>query len=341
MLKAVLPQLGLIQPTKAIRSMRYIFAPLGLLVTALPAVAVAQPAFPDRAIRIIVPFPPGGAVDLIARLVSARITEANGWAFVVESRAGAGGVIASDAVAKAAPDGHTLLITTPNHTINAALRAKLPYDTERDLVPVAMVAEIPMLLVSHPDAPFADFKGLIAYAKANPKKLNYSSAGNGTLPQVAKELLFKLAGIEVVHVAYRGAAPAMTDLVAGVVQLKYDTFATSRELMAAGKLKALVYSGAKRSALMPDVPAVAELGFPGYEAVLWNAFMAPAGVPLPILDRLHAAATQALRTPGLVARYAQEGIEPGAGTPAEIAARIKREIAQWTDLARSVKITLD
>ncbi len=303
--------------------------------------ALAQPAYPDRPIRIIVPFPAGGAVDLIARLVSARIAEAEGWAFVIENKAGAGGVIATDATAKATPDGYTILLTTPSHTINGALKAKLPFDTEKDLVPIAVVADVPMLLVSPASAPFDSFASFVAYARQNPGKLNYSSAGNGTLPHVSMELILKLAGLQVVHVPYRGAAPALTDTVAGVVQLKFDTYATARELMAAGKLRGLAFASLSRSALMPDLPTVAEMGFPGYEGVLWNGFVAPAGVPAAVIYRLQVATAKAVRSEALAARLRREGIEPIGGTAAEFAARIAKEIAQWRELARTVKIAVD
>src|SRR5260370_20857872 len=234
-------------------------------------------AFPERPIHIIVPFPPGGAFDLVTRLVTQRITEARGWSFIIESKAAAGGIVATDTVGKAAGDGYTVLIATPNHTMAAALRPRLPYDWERDVVPVAVIANVPGLLVSHPAAPFDSFSGFIAYAKENPGKLNYSSAGNGTLPHVTMELLLRRAGLEVVHVPYRGAAPAMTDLLAGVVQLKLDTFATSNDHVAAGKLRALAFARARRSSLTPQLPTVSQLGFPGYEGVLWIGMMAPAG----------------------------------------------------------------
>ena len=313
-----------------------------LLAGAMPLAAqsVAQP-FPDRPIRIIVPFPAGGAVDLVARLVSQRMSEDNGWSFVIENKAGAGGIIATDATAKAAADGYTLLLTTPSHTINAALKAKLPYDSERDLVPVSVVADIPELLVAHPGAPFKDFAELVTYGKANPGKLNYSSAGNGTLPHVTMELLLRLAGIQVVHVPYRGAAPALTDLVAGVVQLKYDTIATSSPLIAAGQLRAIALASEKRSSLLPAVPTVAELGFAGYEGVLWNGLMAPAGVPKAIIARLVTAIVGAVRNPALAERLIRDGIEPVGGTPEAFAARIAKETAQWRDLAKSVKIAID
>ena len=218
------------------------------LVLAQPVSSAAQ--YPERPIRLILPFPAGGAVDHVARLVTARMAEDLGRPFVIENKAGAGGVIATDATAKAAPDGYTLLLTTPNHTINAALNPKLSYDTEKDLLPVSIVAEVPELLVSHPAAPFKTFAGFVDYAKKNPGKLNYSSAGNGTLPHVTMELLLRRTGIEVAHIPYRGAAPAMTDLLAGQVQLKMDTYATANQHVAQGKLNALAFASRERSALM-------------------------------------------------------------------------------------------
>jgi tripartite-type tricarboxylate transporter receptor subunit TctC len=192
----------------------------GLLLTGLVfAPGPCFAAFPERPIHVIVPFPPGGAVDLVTRLVTQRITEARGWSFIIESKAAAGGIVATDTVAKAAGDGYTVLIATPNHTIAAALKSRLPYDWDRDVVPVAVIANVPELLVSHPAVPFDSFSGFIAYARENPGKLNYSSAGNGTLPHVTMELLLRRAGVAVVHVPYRGAAPAMTDLLAGVVSI--------------------------------------------------------------------------------------------------------------------------
>lgn len=313
-----------------------------VLALSLPAVATARAEYPDRPIRVIVPFSAGGAVDLVTRLVTRRISEERGWSFVIENKAAAAGIIATDATAKAAPDGYTLLIATPNHTINAALKGKqLPYDWERDVVPVSVIAEVPELLVSHPSAPFTDFAGFIAYAKQNPGKLVYSSAGNGTLPHVTMELLLRRAGIQVLHVPYRGAAPALTDLIGGVVQLKLDTYATSTAYVAAGKLRALAIASAGRSSLMPDLPTVAELGFPGYEGVLWIGLMAPAGVPPAIVERLSAAVAAAVGSGDLVQRFKQDGIEPVGSTAAAFGARIAREVVQWRDLAAAVKITVD
>ena len=297
--------------------------------------------YPEKPIRLLLPFPAGGAVDFVARLVSARMADELGRPFVIENKAGAGGIIATDATAKAAPDGYTVLLTTPNHTINAALNPKLPYDPEKDLVPVSLWAEVPELLVSHPAAPFDSFAGFVEYARKNPGKLNYASAGNGTLPHVSMELLLRRTGIEVAHIPYRGAAPAMTDLLAGQVQLKMDTYATANQLVADSKLRALAYASRARSMLMPNVPTVAEMGLPGYEGILWIGMMAPAGTPRPVIDKLAIAAQRATHAPDLAERLKRDGVDPAGGTPEAFGALIVREIREWRNLAQSSKITLD
>ncbi|MDC7787307.1 tripartite tricarboxylate transporter substrate binding protein [Rhodoplanes sp. TEM] len=327
-----------------VRSLRLAAHAAGFAAVAL-VVLLAAPAraeYPTKPIRVIVPFSAGGAVDIVTRLVTQRITAERGWSFVIENKAAAGGILATDAVAKSAPDGHTLLIATPNHTINAALKAgQLPYDWERDVVPVSVVAEVPELLVAHPAAPFTDFAGFVAYAAKNPGRLSYSSAGNGTLPHLTMELLLRRAGAQVLHVPYRGAAPALTDLLAGVVQLKLDTYATSNAHVAAGRLKALAFASARRSPLMPDLPTVAELGFPGYEGVLWIGLMAPAGTPAAIVEAVATASVAAVRSEALAERLVRDGIEPVGSTPQDFAARIARDVVQWRELAGAGNITID
>ncbi|MGZ5867698.1 MAG: tripartite tricarboxylate transporter substrate binding protein [Xanthobacteraceae bacterium] len=315
---------------------RRAIAVLVLLISATSASA----EYPDRPIKFILPFPPGGAVDVVTRLVADRMATELGRAIVLEPKPGAGGILATDAVAKADKDGYTLLITTPNHTINAALNPKLPYDTEKDLAPVLILAEVPELLVSHPSAPFSNFKGFIAYAKENPTKLNYSSAGVGTLPHITMELLLQRTGTRVTHIPYKGAAPAMTDLLAGQVQLKMDTYATSNQHVAAGKLRALAFASRARSKLMPDVPTVAEMGLPGYEGILWIGLMAPAGTPQAVIDKLAAAAAKAVKAPELLERFKTEGVDAGGGTPDAFAAQIKREIPEWREVGQRANITL-
>ena len=315
----------------------------GVMIAAALAAAAgpARAEYPERPVRLVEPFPPGGAVDLVARLLTAHLASDLGRPFLVESKPGAGGILATDAVAKAPADGYTLLLTTPNHTINAALNSKLPYDTEKDLVPVAVVAEIPEVLVSHVSAPFVSFPTFVDYARTHPGELNYASAGNGTLPHVSMELLLRRLGIKVTHVPYRGAAPAMTDLLAAQVQLKMDTYATSAPHVAAGKLRALAIASRARSALAPDLPTVAELGVPGYEGILWIGAMVPAGTPKAVVDKLAAACERAVRSAELVERFRRDGIDAGSDGPAAFGARVTREIAQWRELIQSVKINVE
>ena len=296
--------------------------------------------YPERPIRLLLPFPAGGAVDIVARVMAAQMADDLGKPIVIENKSGAGGIVATDAVAKSAPDGYTILLTTPNHTINAALQPKLPYDTEKDLVPVSVIATVPEVLVSNPDAPFKTFQEFVAYAKQNPGKLNYASAGVGTLPHLTMELLLQRVGVKVTHVPYRGAAPAMTDLLGNVVQLKLDTYATSHPQVAAGRLRMLGIASSHRSKLMPDIPTIAEMGLPGYEGNLWIGMMAPAGTPQAVIDKLAAVGAQAARAPKVVERLQRDGVEPVGGTPAAMGALIAREIPQWRDLAKAANIKL-
>jgi tripartite-type tricarboxylate transporter receptor subunit TctC len=312
------------------------FALAACFALALPRESLAQ--YPDRPLKLILPFPAGGAVDIVARLVAQKLSDDLGKPVVIENKAGAGGIIATDAVAKAPPDGYTLLLTTPNHTINAALQPSLPYDTEKDLAPISVVAEVPEVLVSHPAAPFETFTGFVDYAKKNPGKLNYSSAGIGTLPYVTFELLLRRTGIQVAHIPYRGAAPAMNDLLAGTVQLKLDTYATSHPHVATGELRMLGIASRARSKLMPETPTIAEMGLPGYEGILWIAMMAPSGTPQPVIEKLASASARAVRLADVVARFDSLGVEPVGGTTAEFASLIARELTQWRELVKAANI---
>jgi tripartite-type tricarboxylate transporter receptor subunit TctC len=296
--------------------------------------------YPERPVRVLLPFPAGGAVDIVARVMIAKMAEDLGQTFVIENKSGAGGIVATDAAAKSSPDGYTLLVTTPNHTINAALQTSLPYDSEKDLVPISVLAEVPEVLVSHPGAPFTTFGEFIAYAKQNPGKLDYASAGIGTLPHLTMELLLRRVGVQVTHIPYRGAAPAMTDLLAGVVQLKLDTYATSHGQVEAGGLRMLGIASSHRSRLMPDTPTIAEQGFPGYEGILWIGMMAPAGTPQAVIDRLAAASAKAANAPAVVERLQRDGVDLVGGTPRQFGSLIARELVQWRELARAANISL-
>ena len=301
----------------------------------------AQTACPERPIRLIVCFPPGGVTDVVGRMMAERLAADLGQPVIVDNKAGAAGVIGSEAVAKAPADGYTLLFTTPNHTINAAFRDKMPYDTEKDLAPVSIAGQVPMLLVSHPSLSFDSFEGFVDYARKNPGKLNAASAGNGTLPHILMELFLLKTGLKVTNVPYRGAAPALADLVAGQVQLKLDTYTTSAPFIADRKLNALAFTSLVRSKLLPDVPTVAEKGLADFEGYLWMGIVAPAGTPQPILGKLAAASKRAIAAPELLARFDKEGIEPVGNTPAEFRAQVAKEIAQWRELAKATKITVD
>lgn len=308
-----------------------------LLATASPARA----GYPERPIRMVVPFPPGGVTDVVARLIAERLGADLGQQVIVDNKAGAGGVIGTDIVAKAPADGYTILFTTPGHTINAAFRSALPFDTEKDLKPVSIAGRVPMLLVSHPSLPVTDYGGFIAYARANPGKINVSHAGNGTLPHVTMELLMAKEHIQVTEVPYRGAAPALADLVAGQVQAKLDNYTTAQSFVAQHKLRALAFTSAKRQKQLPDVPTVMEMGVPGFEGYLWMGIVVPGATPDAIVARLAAAARKAVALPEVQARFDKDGVEPVGNTPAEFRNLIAREIAQWRDLAKQTKITVE
>lgn len=296
--------------------------------------------YPDRPIKVIMPFPPGGTVDVLTRLVSSEAGEILGKPLVLDYRPGAGGTIATEATARAPADGYTVLVTTPNHTINPALRAKLPFNTEQDFVAVTLFANVPELLVAHPSAPFDSMDGFLKYAKANPGKLSYSSAGIGTLPHVTMELLLRTAGVQVVHVPYKGAAPAFTDLIGGVVHLKYDTYATSSPMFSSGKIKVLATAGRKRLPQLPNVPTVAESGFPDYEGYLWVGVLAPRGMPPEAIAALSSALTRAARSAKVAARFQADGVEVPAGGPEEFSRLIAQELKLWARVVREANIKL-
>jgi tripartite-type tricarboxylate transporter receptor subunit TctC len=313
-----------------------LFATLG----APTAPTRAQGQYPEKPIRLVVPFPPGGVTDIVARLLAEHLTAELKQQVIVDNKTGAGGVIAGDIVAKAPADGYTLLFTTPNHTINAAFRANLPYDTEKDLRAVSNVGQIPMLLVTHPSLPVTSFPAFIDYARQNPGKINVSSAGNGTLPHITMELLMLKEKFQVTNVPYRGAAPALADLVAGQVQAKLDNQAQSAQFIADRKLNLLAVTSAKRLKAFPDVPAVNER-IPGFEGYLWMGLVAPAGTPDATVEKLAAAAQRFVARTETQARFDKEGIEPVGSNAAQFNALITREILQWRELAKTTKIAVD
>ena len=313
-------------------------------IAALPAArsAAAQGGWtPDRPIRLVVPFAPGGSTDVTARLVAEAIAPRLGQPVVIENRPGAGGNIGSESVARAAPDGHTLVMgTSSTHATNPALYRNLPYQPLRDFAPVAQVAFIPNLLVVHPDVPARDLPALIALGKARPGSLNFGNAGSGTSQHLSAAMIASRAGIEVTHVAYRGGAPAVTDLLGGKIQAMAAPLVEVIAHVQAGRLRALAITTARRSSLLPDVPTIAET-IPGFEVALWNGIFAPAGTPPAAVQRISTAIAEALRTEEMRARLAQQGSEPVGSTPAQFTAFIAAEIPKWAELVRISGATVE
>jgi tripartite-type tricarboxylate transporter receptor subunit TctC len=314
---------------------------LAIALAALLSLATAARAdYPEKPIRLVVPFPPGGVTDIVARLLAERLSAEFGQQVLVDNKTGAGGVIAGEIVAKAPPDGYTLLLTTPNHTINAAFRANMPYNTEKDFRAVSNVGQVPMLLVTHPSLPVTTFQGFIDYARKNPGKINVSSAGNGTLPHITMELLSLREKFQVTNVPYRGAAPALADLVAGQVQAKLDNYTQSAQFIADKKLNLLAVTSTKRLKQFPDVPAMTEQ-LPGFDGYLWMGIFVPAKTPDAVVQKLALAIRRFVTRPETQARFDKDGIEPVGNGPDAFKAEIVEELAQWRELAKTTKITVD
>ena len=317
------------------------------LSLALPLLALAPSAWaqawPSKPIRLVVPFPAGGATDLLARAIAQGVGNAFGQAIVVDNRPGAGGTLGSAEVAKAAPDGHTLLMcTSSTHSIAPHLNPNLPYNAEADFTPVAQVANATNIVLVPKDLPVASMKELIAYAKARPGQLNYASSGNGTIVNLTAEAFKAQAGVFIVHIPYRGTALAIPDLVSGKVQLLFDSIVSGLPHVKDGKLKALAITSAKRSALVPDLPTVAESGLPGFESTTWFGIYGPKGLSADITNRVAAELQRALQKPDVAERLARLGAEPvtDAG-PAKFAAMVKADSVRWASLIRERKITAD
>jgi tripartite-type tricarboxylate transporter receptor subunit TctC len=313
----------------------------GLAAALCAAVASAQDpaaAYPSRTIRLVVPFPPGGVTDRLGRVLARKMQEDWGQPTVVENRPGASGMIAAEAVAKAAPDGYTLMMGhIGTHAINASLFSKLPYDPVRDFAPVSLLATVPNILLLHPTVPASSVPELIALARARPGTLNFASPGSGTSGHMSAELLKSMAGIDIVHVPYKGPGPALQDLLAGQVNMLFDTVASSLPQVRAGKLKGLAVTTRDRAAIAPDIPTMAESGVPGYEIAPWFAAFAPVGTPAPIVAKLQGEMARILAQPDVRNAFVnQQGMTLIASTPDELAAHVQHEIAKW---ARVVKQT--
>ncbi len=293
--------------------------------------------YPARPLRLVVPYAPGGGTDILARALAPRVSEALGQSLVVENRPGAGGNIGADAVAKAAPDGYTLLMGANTIAINAGL-GKLPFDPVRDFAPVIMLASAPMLLVVHPGVSAKSAAELVALARANPGKLNFSNPGNGTPQHLAEELFNRMAGIDIQHVVYKGGGPALLDLVAGTTQAAVLTMASVKPFLQNGKLRALAVATAKRSQAMPEMPTIAEAAVPGYEADLWYGIMAPAGTPREAVQRLNDAFARALAAAEVQERLAALGFEAAPGTPERLGEIHRNDVVKYGKLIRDAGI---
>jgi tripartite-type tricarboxylate transporter receptor subunit TctC len=308
-----------------------------LMLTPLPGGLWAQ-AYPAKPIRIVVPFPPGGPTDVVARLVAPRMTEGLKQTVVIENRAGAGGIIGTELVAKSPADGYTLLMgTIGGIAVSMSLQPNRGYDTLRDLAPITQAVNVTSILVTHPSVPVKSVKDLLALARSRPGKLNYGSSGAGTITHLAGELLKLMGGVSIVHVPYKGGAPALTAIVSGEVDLTYENSLIIVPHIKSGKVRALAVTSAKRSKLLPELPSLAET-LPGYGASGWYGLLAPAGTPRETIARLNAEAVRALRTPDVAAKLSSQGAEPAPGTPEEFTAFIRSEIEKWAKVVKAANM---
>ena len=324
-------------------SARLCAAFLGLAAVAVPhGAAQAQTAYPAKAIRLIVPFPPGGGTDMIARAVAQKMADQNKWSVIVDNRPGAGGNLGVDAVAKADPDGYTLVMgQTSNLAINPTLYKKLPYDPLKDLVPVALVSSSPIVMAVPVNSRFKTFADVVAASKGKPDALTLGFSGNGTVAHLAGELAENAAGIQLRHIPYKGAAHAMTDLMGGQIDLYMSSVPTLLGHVRNGKLKVIAITSAQRSAQLPDVPTLAESGFKGFEAVTWFGVLAPAGTPAAIVAQLNKAINQALKQPDVADKLRSEGGEILGGTSEQFAALLRTEVPRWSKIVKDSGASLD
>jgi len=303
-------------------------AALGCILLTVTA-AQAQ-SYPSRTVRLVVPFAAGGSTDIIGRTVGQKLNEMWGQPVVVDNRPGGSTVIGTDVVAKSAPDGHTLLVTPAPFTIVPSLIAKLPYDPAKDFEPITLINTTPLVVVVHPGVPAKSVKDLIALAKARPGTINYGSSGSGGSNHLAGELFNALAGVKMVHIPYKGNAPALTDLLGGHVDLVFNGLTSAMPLIKSGKLRALAVTSIKRTGSMPDMPTLDELGLKGFQAVAWNGLSAPARTPKDIIAKINADVLKVVRSPELAERLRAEGSDPVGNSPEQYAAFLRDEIAKWS-----------
>jgi tripartite-type tricarboxylate transporter receptor subunit TctC len=326
--------------------MRTLFAVCCLVAAAvMVAPAKAQDksaeAYPNKIITLVVPVPPGGAADFIARLIGRKLSEVLGQPVVISNRGGASGTIASDNVAKSAPDGYTLLLNSiTTHGIGPHLYTSLPYDSVKDFTPITLIAKLPLVMTINAEHPMKSVKDVVDFAKANPGKLSFASSGNGGAPHLAGELFQNVTGIKMLHVPYRGSGPAVIDVGAGRVDIMFDAVPSLLSLIQAGKLRPLAAASAERNPIVPDVPTFAELGFKGMEISLWYGLEGPAGMPPAIVQRLNAELVKILKTDDVHQNFAKQGAIASGGTPQEFADFMRAESARWGDVVRKNDIKI-
>lgn len=308
-------------------------------VSMMPALAVAQAdAWPNRPVRMLVPFPPGGGADFIARLFGQRLSELWRQPVVIENKPGASTMIAAEAVAKAPPDGHTLLLTVSNHTSNPALFSKIPYDTQKDFTPITMIGRAPMVLVVNPGVPAKNAQELIALLREKPGKLSYSSAGNGSVGHLSGELLKQMAKVDMVHVAYKGTAPAELDLMGGTIDLMFTGMVTAAPQIRAGKMRGIAVGSTTRSPLLPDLPTLDEAGVPGFESSIWYGLLGPARLPPAITAKIYADVARTLQEPEVKAKLLSQGADAIGSSPEQFRSRIAAEITTFERLVKAAGI---
>ena len=314
---------------------------VSLLLLSFATTAPAQ-NYPAKSVRMVVPFAAGaGSNDIMARLVAQKLTDALGQQFVVDNRPGASGIIGTEIVAKAQPDGYTVLMMSLTFSVNPSLFSKLPYDTVRDFVPVTMVASAPLMLVVHPSIPVKSVQEFIAYAKANPGKLNFGSGGPGTTPHLAGEMIKTMAGVQMTHIPYKGGAPALTDLVGGQIQFMLENIPGTLPFAKAGKLRALAVTDLKRSPLLPELPTLDESGLKGYQIVGWNGLFVPAGTPQAVVNKLQSEVAKALTLADVKERLSVMGADGVGDTPQHFAAFIKAEIPKWAKVVKDAGLKVE
>ncbi|MGZ5572459.1 MAG: Bug family tripartite tricarboxylate transporter substrate binding protein [Usitatibacter sp.] len=313
-----------------------------LLLSVAPALGLAQDAYPSKPIKLVVPFPPAGGTDVLSRAIAQSMSTATKWLIVIDNRPGAGGNIGLDAAAKSPPDGYTIAMgQTANLAVNPALYTSMPFDPLKYFAPIALISSQPLILVVGENSPYKTLKDLVDAAKANPGKVNMASSSNGTIGHIGGELFQRRAGIKMTHVPYKGAGPAVTDLMGGSVDCFFGNTQAVGGLVTGGRLRALAVTSPKRLANFPNVPTVAESGYPGFEAATWSGLVAPAGTPAAIVEKLNAAANKALASPEMKHKLYEDGSTPLGGSAKQFGEFIRTEHAKWGAAVREANIKLD